>query len=158
MDISEVSFEMTLNEADYTIKQMKWDMDYKEDDEEMTLKHQYSFGKYDDIDEIKALEEDTSSTGASGQNDDNNNSLFSLRSDDDVDPDEAASYLDALIQATVFQDVDGFVSAAPESMSKEDSQEEAEVQRDFFKEIYIENTRANMEGTGVTDEQIETLA
>lgn len=158
MDISEVSFEMTLNDADYTIKQMKWDMDYKENDEEMTLKHQYSFGKYDEIGEIKALEEDTSSTGASEQNDGNNNSLFSLTSDDGVDPDEAASYLDALIQATVFQDVDGFVSVAPESMSKEDSQEEAEVQRDFFKEIYIENTRANMEGTGVTDEQIETLA
>ena len=145
IEINEVSFEMILDDSNYTIKQMKWNMKYEENDEKMNLKHQYSLSKYDDIEDIEALEETTTSTSSPGNS-------------DDVDPNEAASYLDALIQATIFQDADGFVDAAPESMSKEDSEEEGEVQRDFFREIYIENTKGNMDGTGVTDEQVEALA
>ena len=145
IEINEVSFEMILDDSNYTIKQMKWNMKYEENDEKMNLKHQYSLSKYDDIEDIEALEETTTSTSSPGNS-------------DDVDPNEAASYLDALIQATIFQDADGFVDATPESMSKEDSEEEGKVQRDFFREIYIENTKGNMDGTGVTDEQVEALA
>lgn len=145
IEINEVSFEMILDDSNYTIKQMKWNMKYEENDEKMNLKHQYSLSKYDDIKDIEALEKTTTSTSSPGNS-------------DDVDPNEAASYLDALIQATIFQDADGFVDASPESMSKEDSEEEGKVQRDFFREIYIENTKGNMDGTGVTDEQVEALA
>lgn len=71
---------------------------------------------------------------------------------------EATEYVDALIKATVFQDADEFIKKAPKSMSEEDKKAEAEVQRDFFKKIYIQNTKDNMEGTGVTDDEINGLA
>src|SRR5690625_714382 len=62
IEINDVSFEMILDDSNYTIKQMKWNMKYEENDEKMNLKHQYSLSKYDDIEDIEALEETTTST------------------------------------------------------------------------------------------------
>lgn len=70
---------------------------------------------------------------------------------------EAAAYVDALIQATVFQDEDQYVKKAPGS-SKKEKENAAEVQKTQFKEIYLQNTKQNMEGANVTEEDIHDLA
>ena len=159
VEITSASFEMTFDEETKLLKKMKINIKYDEDDDKLKLQHQYTYGKYDEMDDIEALEADEVEDGSEssglfddlGDGDDNG-------ANGDVDLDEAGAYVDALIQATIFQDADGFVDAAPQSMSKDSSQEEGELQRDFFKEIYIENTKANMEGTGVTDDEIDDLA
>src|SRR5699024_521431 len=73
---------------------------------------------------------------------------------------EAAAYLDALIQATVFQDADTFIDRAPESYTEEKKESEAETQRDLYKETYIQNNKQNMknQNADVTEEEIEDLA
>lgn len=156
--INDVVFEMTLDEEDYLVKSLKVELKYEENDEELKLQHQYTYKRYDDVGKIKALKAD----GAKKESQDSESSGLLDKfgfgdSDGDVDLDEASAYVDALIQATVFQDAEGFVENAPASMSDDASKDEAELQRDFFKESYTENTKANMEGTGVTDEQIDTL-
>lgn len=71
---------------------------------------------------------------------------------------ESAAYLDALIQATVFQDAEEFINRAPDSYSEEEKTSEAETQRDFFREMYIQNTQQNMLEANVTEEEITDLA
>src|SRR5699024_7543717 len=55
------------------------------------------------------------------------------------------------------QDEKGFIDRAPNSMSTKDKETEAEIQREYFKEIYSENTKNNMQGFDVTDKEIEEL-
>ena len=71
---------------------------------------------------------------------------------------ESAAYLDALIQATVFQDAEEFINRAPDSYPEEEKTSEAETQRDFFREMYIQNTQQNMLEANVTEEEITDLA
>lgn len=71
---------------------------------------------------------------------------------------EAAAYLDALIQATVFQDAEEFINRAPDSYTDEEKESEAETQRDYFREIYIQNTQQNMQGSSVTEDEVMELA
>src|SRR5699024_8023018 len=70
---------------------------------------------------------------------------------------EAAAYVDASIQATVFQDEDKYVNKAPGS-SKKEKENAAEVQKTQFKELYLQNTKQDMEGANVTEEDIHDLA
>lgn len=159
IEVNDVVFAMTLHDEDYRIKSVKLKITYDDHGEEYTLHDQYTYRKYDDVGKIKALKEDapkekSESTGLLDK--------LGLGEKGDatgtVDVDEASAYVDALIKATVFQDAEGFVKAAPASISREDRESEAELQRDFFKEMYVENTKNNMEGSGVTDEQVEKLA
>ncbi|UAC48058.1 hypothetical protein K6959_15965 [Bacillus aquiflavi] len=69
---------------------------------------------------------------------------------------EAANYLDALIQATVYQNVEGYVEKVPGSQSIEEKQKDGEFQKNLFIGIYIENTKRNI--PGADDQQIEALA
>ncbi|WP_152657969.1 DUF6612 family protein [Oceanobacillus sp. CFH 90083] len=71
---------------------------------------------------------------------------------------EASAYLDALIQATVFQNAEEFINRAPDNYSEDEKKTEAETQRDFFKSTYIQNTEQNMQSANVTGEEIIELA
>lgn len=70
---------------------------------------------------------------------------------------EAGEYLDALIQATVFQNAEEYAEKDPSSNSQDVKLEEGETQRDFFRAIYYSNTQANIEGYDVSDDAIENL-
>ncbi|SDZ09310.1 hypothetical protein SAMN05421736_10647 [Evansella caseinilytica] len=69
---------------------------------------------------------------------------------------EAVQYLEALIEATVYQNEKTFAANAPGPDSEEDKQSEGEFQKESFKEFYRYNTEANMGGL-VSDEQINEL-
>ncbi|GAE30256.1 DUF6612 family protein [Halalkalibacter hemicellulosilyticus] len=75
----------------------------------------------------------------------------------EVIEEEAATYVDALIQATVFQNADGFGEIVAGSRSDDDKQADGEFQRDSFVEFYRQNTKRNM-GDHVSDELIDELA
>src|SRR5690625_3660754 len=68
--------------------------------------------------------------------------------------DDAAAYLDALIQATVYQDVDEFVKRAPGETSKDEKRSEGEIQQTMFKEIYITNTMDGLDGAADYEDKI----
>ena len=71
---------------------------------------------------------------------------------------EASDYVDALIQATVFQDVEEYVSKAPGPQTEEEKREDGSMQQSFFREIYEQNTLGNMKGSGVTEDQVTEFA
>lgn len=66
----------------------------------------------------------------------------------------AAAYLDGLIQATVFQDIEEAVRVSNETLDES----EAELHQSFFREIYIDNTKANMIDVSIEDDVFEDLA
>src|SRR5699024_5499337 len=59
---------------------------------------------------------------------------------------------------TIFQDEKEFIKRAPDSMGEEAKESEAKLQKEGFKEIYIENTKANMQGLDIKEEEFEELA
>lgn len=71
---------------------------------------------------------------------------------------EASHYVDALIQATVFQDVEKYVSKVPGPQSEDEKREEGSMQQSFFREIYEQNTMENMKDFGVTEEQVKEFS
>lgn len=78
----------------------------------------------------------------------------------DLTEEEAAAYLDAIIQATVYQNAEGFVELAPESMGADRIKSDAAIFQDTFKSIYVENSKEAWGWTDVKipDEQHEALA
>src|SRR5699024_4282220 len=81
--------------------------------------------------------------------------VFGDRLEDNPELEEKAkAYVEAIIQAIVFQDVDAAVDVSQGTMTKED----ADVQKTFFRDVYIDNTRINMGGVEVEDSYLEDLA
>lgn len=67
---------------------------------------------------------------------------------------KAEAYLDGIIQVTVFQDSEEAFNVSEGLISKE----VAEIQKTSFREIYIENTEANMSGNIIEEKYFELLA
>ncbi len=70
---------------------------------------------------------------------------------------EAGQYVDALIQATVFQNVGEYVKRVPGSQSEEKKREDGAFQQMFFRAIYEENTLDNIAEAGVTKAQVRAF-
>ncbi|UTR13182.1 hypothetical protein MM221_10995 [Salipaludibacillus sp. LMS25] len=70
--------------------------------------------------------------------------------------DEAANYLEALIEATVYQNAEDFGENAAGSGSPEEKQSEGDHQKESFKEFYRQNTEENM-GEVVSSDAIDAL-
>ncbi|MEI3605981.1 DUF6612 family protein [Pseudogracilibacillus sp. SE30717A] len=157
MKVDNFELILVINNSTYLVEKVEQNVTFTLDGEAETVNgfvHQFS--KYDAIDEIKSVEP-TIADGEGLKED-----IGEMEDFDEeelkVFEEEASAYVDALIQATVFQNEEEFIKKAPDSMSKSDKEDEAEIQKHFFKEMYIENTKTNMEGTGVTDKEISDLA
>ncbi len=70
---------------------------------------------------------------------------------------EAGEYVDGLIQATVFQNVEEYVRKIPGPESEEQKRKAGSLQQAFFRTNYEQNTMENMKGTGVTEKQVKDL-
>ena len=155
VSIENFELELAINRSSYLLDSIEHKITYKFEDrtDETATRLLHEYENYNDIGEIKPLEANVAE--GEGFNQSNDGELS--EKDKELYESEAAAYVEALIEATVFQDVDGFIEKAPDSMSDKDKQDEAELQRDFFKQTYQENTQSNMEGTGVTEEEILDL-
>lgn len=151
-ELDEIKVEIVMDESNYLMQEMSIYMELEENDENHTLDNSYTFDEYNEDLEIEKVAEEMKEEEKEMKEEEE-----ALLEGSDVDEDEAAEYLDALIQATVYQDRDGFVKAAPDYMTKEDSENEAEVQQVFFRQAYVDNTQLNMEGSGVTEDEVEDL-
>lgn len=81
--------------------------------------------------------------------------VFGDRLEDNPELEEKAqAYFEGIIQAIVFQDVDAAVEVSQGTMTKED----ADMQKTFFRDVYIDNTRINMGDVDVEDSYFEDLA
>lgn len=78
----------------------------------------------------------------------------------DLTEEEAVAYLEALIQATVYQNATAFTELAPQSMGADRIKSDAVIFRDTFKSIYVDNSQQAWSWTEVAipDEQHEALA
>ncbi|WP_017471317.1 DUF6612 family protein [Amphibacillus jilinensis] len=80
---------------------------------------------------------------------------FNPSDEDATAAQEAADYLEALIQATVYGNVDGYVEKVPGSASQEEKQEQGEAEKSLFQSFYKENTRRNLGDFAVTEEELD---
>lgn len=88
------------------------------------------------------------------------NATNDINTESDQNAEEAAQYLDALIQATVFQNVNNYVSKDPNPVSKSEKIEQANLQKDSFIGFYLNNTKNNLKQTNsiVSDVELQKLA
>lgn len=119
---------------------------------EFTTINKYS--KYNEVDAIEKPE-----VAASDTETDTNTEEVTMSDEEAAQAEqEASDYVDALIQATVFQDVEKYVSKAPGPQTEEEKREDGSMQQSFFREIYKQNTMENMKDSGVTEEQVTEFA
>ncbi|MED4534319.1 hypothetical protein [Metabacillus fastidiosus] len=108
--------------------------------------------------EQKNVEEIEKSPSETEKTEETNKDSSSLNTEEgEIQEKEAAAYVDALIQATVFQNAEKYAEKAPGPESSEEKQKDGSTQKGFFKEIYKQNTKQNMTGLPVTDEQVDKL-
>lgn len=145
--LNDFKLELILDKSNYLLKDMAIAMQTKQGDAELPVTFNYEYSKYNekmDITPPKETEEEKAEP--------------ETEVDADLNEEDAAAYLDALIQATIFQDVDGYIKTLPKSLENADSQKDAEFQRDAFKNYYLENTKQNMADLDIKDEKYEALA
>lgn len=150
LDLNEFKLEITMDNSDFLLKDMTMSMQAKQEGENIPIAFEYEYSKYNEEKDVTPPEETTDDKAEP-----------KTESETDTDPDinkeDAAAYLDALIQATVYQDVEGYIKALPKSMKDSDNKNDGEFQRDTFKNLYIENTKQNMDGMGIKDKEFEDL-
>ncbi|WP_054950776.1 DUF6612 family protein [Numidum massiliense] len=73
---------------------------------------------------------------------------------------EATDYLEAMIQATVYQNVDGYVENIPGSQSKKEKREDGEAEKLLFVEFYKQNLQNSLQQSGekIEDKQLDAVA
>lgn len=145
---NDLKLKLTMDKSNYLLKNISISMQTKQEDEDIVLAFGYDYSKYNEEMDITPPEESTKEI-AEEQTEPKTNS--------EINEEDAADYLDALIQATIYQDVDSYTKTLPETMQGSSSKDDGELQRDMFKHYYIENTKQNMEGLEIEDEAIEAL-
>ncbi|MCG1020886.1 DUF6612 family protein [Sutcliffiella horikoshii] len=105
---------------------------------EATSNYSYVFNE---IDQIQTLEQNNTNTAFEEENEEvsslENNNTYESDPEKELHTLEAQLYVDALIQATVFQDVEAFVNLHPYSTDMELVREKGENHRQMFKDIFI---------------------
>lgn len=156
IDVSKFSLTMKIDAETYLANKVHLKVTYEEQGIENEMNQKYTYEEYDEIEEIEKPELDSS------ENISDTNSPSEINSPEgtELDPDVvegAGEYVEALIYATVYQDEKAFVSSAPSSMSENEAKEHAKLQKESFREIYKSNTKGNMAGLNVTEEQFDQL-
>lgn len=161
-----LKIKVTVDKESYRIKSLEEDARYTIKDEQDSIDFKYKlmsdYSKYNSVKSIKKpkYEKDTLLDGdLTPKEEQSSESGKDLTDKQKTEYEqEAIEYLDGLIQATIYQNADGFVDSESNLMSEKEKRELGEMEKELFKEIYIQNTKRNMEGSGVTDEQINDLA
>ncbi|GAB3798968.1 DUF6612 family protein [Virgibacillus kimchii] len=156
--------EIIIDKETNLIQHVEQDISYsiEEHDFSQDESYVYTYTNYNETEEVAlpavTMEEDTAEDPDNSTDTDVPGQISISDEERETLETEAAAYLDALIQATVFQNAEEFINRAPDNYPEEEKVSEAEMQRDFFKEIYIQNTQQNMAGANVTEEEIIDLA
>ena len=155
LTINDLKMEFAVNKENYLIEHLSMNIVFEAENSETPeeIAIDFTYDKYNKKGLITQLSEsdvNSEATEDTLETDLDDKETAALEKD-------ASAYVDALIQATVFQDEKGFIEKAPESMSDDDKKSEAKLQKGYFKDIYAQNTKANMEGLDVSDEEIDNL-
>ncbi|MBA4536353.1 hypothetical protein H1Z61_04150 [Bacillus aquiflavi] len=157
VDVEVFDLTFKINKKTYLIEQYQYDQKFTEklDGEESKYDRSttYHYSKYNKVKDIKKPKETSADSG-------DDEKLTLSKEEQETYEKEAANYVSALIQATVYQNVDGYVENAPDTESQEEKVKSAEHQKSAFRSIYIENGKNTMQSVGaeVSDSQFETLA
>ncbi|WP_156323864.1 hypothetical protein [Bacillus sp. JCM 19034] len=168
-EVENMEFVITIDKESNLVAEFEQKVRIKihlEDDEELFTDHFYfdedlttSYSQFDSVGEIDMPVVSESSLGGIEELDEIEATPVTIDlSDEEIEEmqEEAANYVDALVQATVFQNADGFGDQVAGSHSVEEKQASGEMQRDMFVEFYRQNTKMNM-GEYVSDELIDEL-
>lgn len=149
--VNSFSLDLKIDQDTQRVKEVEHALDYEVDGNNLSEEdnQQFSYANHDDAETIDVPETTEESGGMEGS--------LSGEEKETMEKD-AGKYLEALIEATVFQDKEAFIKNVPDSYPEESIESDADLQKDFFKETYIQNTLANFEGTDVSEEQVEELA
>ncbi|WP_080873865.1 DUF6612 family protein [Oceanobacillus timonensis] len=156
IDIDAFTLEMIIEKETHYLQQIEQKVAYTFNDLSDVQEYKYTYSNHNDAEQIEIPDatiaaDDTDPVETTEQDE------LSAEEKETLEA-EASDYLDALIQATVFQDAEASMDLLPDSYSEEEKKTEAETQRDMFKDIYIQNTEQNMQGANVTEEEVTDLA
>src|SRR5699024_9116779 len=140
ISIDSFSLDMVVDQDTHRLVEVKHALDYEVDGENTSSDgyQQLSFKNHNDVAAID-VPEATETEDWNGP-DDSDSSENSLDEEDENDEeleeveDDAADYLEALIEATVFQDEEKFVDKVPDTYPEDSKESDAEMQKEFFKE------------------------
>lgn len=140
--------------------------DREDGEEKSSTEIATTYENYDDISGIEEVDiDEIADIRASHDFSNNEPDLDESFNDVDLDnedqeayEEEAMDYLEAMIQATVFQNAEKYAEVVPGPGSDDEKLEQGETEVEQFREIYIQNTESNMGSFEVSDEAIENLA
>lgn len=158
LDIEDAELEITalVNKKTNRIQMFKIYIKYSPPEEfEIPTVEYTTINKYSKYNEVEAIEKPEVVAS-----DLDTNSEEVTMSDEEVAQaeQEASEYVDALIQATVFQDVEKYVDKAPGPQTEDEKREDGSLQQTMFRDIYERNTMENMKDSGVTEKQVTDFA
>ena len=160
IDVSKFALTMDIDAETYLANKVHLKVTYEEQGIENKMNQKYTYKEYDKLDEIEKPELGSSDDIFGSNNPSDDPSEVNSPGEGELDQDVikgAGEYVEALIYATVYQDEKAFVSSAPESMPEKEAKEHAKLQKESFREIYKSNTKNNMAGLNVTEEQFDQL-
>lgn len=153
--IHDFSFNIILDAASYLPKQLLVKIVYEDDAEDpgekISVRNTYTYKNYDQVEEIQSLQ-----MSAKDQVDLDEIEELEQQSEDvkeqmDVTPEDAASYIEALIYASVYQDVDEYVKRDPSDRSNKEKSKDGREHRDTLQSFYTDIITEFIIDTGVQD-------
>ena len=148
--IHDFSLEIILDAASYLPKQFKVKIIYEDFDiapgEKMKVKNTYSYKNYDQIEDIPQLQMDET---------DNEDDIRTIDQENneqiEITPADAVAHLEAIIYASIYQDIDEYIKRDPSIKSEQEKRKDGEehletfhasnkdVITEFIKEIELED-------------------
>lgn len=165
VDIKELELILTIDKETKRMVDIEFieDASFSVDDNENALDRTllYAYANYNEAEAIEIPSDAYDITEGIIHDDESNpledafDDVFGETLEDNPEMEESAeAYLDGIIQATVFQNVDEAVNVSNGAVTEE----VAEIQKSSFRDVYIDNTKANMGDVSIDDSYFEELA
>lgn len=142
LDLNALRIEIAMDKSEFLLKNMAISMQTEMLDEKITIGYNYNYSKYDEKPDINSAKK----------------TVNNQKTVNDIDKEEATAYLEAIIEATIYQDLDEYMRTLPESMKGAGAKSLGKFESDNFRGLYIENRKQFMSDLDLKDEEFESLA
>lgn len=153
--IHDFSFDIILDAASYLPKQLQVKViyeDFEEDPgEEIRVRNTYTYKNYNQVEEIPSLQMSERDQVDLDEIEELEQQTEEVKEQMDITPEVATSYLEALIYASVYQDVDEYVKRDPSDRSNKEKSKDGREHRDTLQSFYTDIITEFIIETGVQD-------
>src|SRR5690625_2891068 len=149
------SFDFILDAASYLTKQLQVKIVYEDDAEDpgekISVRNTYTYKNYNQVEEIQSLQMSERDQVDLDEIEELEQQTEDVKEQMNVTPEGATSYLEALIYASVYQDVDEYVKRDPSDRSNKEKSKDGREHRDTLQSFYTDIITEFIIETGVQD-------